>query len=621
MKSRLLFLLKYAVFWLLLFILGKVVFLLYEHNQSFELPWSDWLRILQHGFRLDLSTTGYILMLPCLVLALTSPWNAKTAGMILGVYTFLMIPVFLLITLVDLEAYKYWGTRLDSAPLRFLSTPVETLASSNLVTLVIYFSAFIVFTGLLNWLYIRYITSGLKNAGKIGWKGVIFLFLAGSLILPIRGGFNVSVVNTGSAFFHSNPFANHAAINVLWNFGHSLVYQKESANPYIFYRNADYDRDLKQLYAHSVPALRVISPGMPNIVLVILESFTAKLVEPLGGTAGITPNFNELCKKGILFSNIYAADSRTDKGLAAILSGYPVLEAIPILKYPERTQHLPFLSKSLMEQGYHSSFYYGGDIDFANMRSYLFNGQFSRIIAEEDFPAKERTGKWGVPDQYVFNRFITDIPSDSGPWFHVMLSLSNHEPFKIPVRPKYGSDNLAERFYSSASYTDSCLGNFISRFRASGMWEKSVLIMVADHGTRVPDFSLDYEPRKFHIPILITGGAVIKDSVVSKIGSQADLAVTLLGQLGLDTRDYILGKDLLAPDSRSFALYSYKNGIAMLTDSTAVGVDLTSNGFNFSSGPVSELHAKYARTQQQYIFGHYQGLSGKKTRDLRAIRK
>jgi len=105
------------------------------------------------------------------------------------------------------------------------------------------------------------------------------------------------------------------------------------------------------------------------------------------------------------------------------------------------------------------------------------------------------------------------------------------------------------------------------------------------------------------------------------IGSQADLAVTLLGQLGLDTGDYILGKDLLAPDSRSFALYSYKNGIAMLTDSTAVGIDFTSNGYNFSSGPVSELHAKYARTQQQYIYGHYQSLSGKKIRDLRAFRK
>ena len=153
----------------------------------------------------------------------------------------------------------------------------------------------------------------------------------------------------------------------------------------------------------------------------------------------------------MLFSNIYAADSRTDKGLATILSGYPVLEAIPILRYPDKTQHLPYLTKSLIEHGYQASFHYGGDIDFANIRSYLVNGDFSQIVSEADFPAAERTGKWGVPDHYVFNRFLTDIRADSGQWFHVMMSLSNHEPFEIPVKPKFGSGNLTEKFYSSSS--------------------------------------------------------------------------------------------------------------------------------------------------------------------------
>jgi phosphoglycerol transferase MdoB-like AlkP superfamily enzyme len=419
----------------------------------------------------------------------------------------------------------------------------------------------------------------------------------------------VSVINTGSAFFHKNTFANHAGINVIWNFGHSLVEKKESSNPYISFKNKDYELQIKKLYhSQSLPP-KILKTERPNVILIILESFTAKLIEPLGGAHGVTPCFNSLCGHGILFSNIYSTDSRTDKGLATVLSGYPVLESIPILKYPEKTIHLPFLSKSLMEHGYRSSFHYGGDVDFANMRSYLVNGEFNRIITEADFPVSERSGKWGVPDHFSFERFFNDIKADTGQWFHVMLSLSNHEPFEIPVRQKFGNKDLTGKFYSSAYYADSCLGNFAGKLKESGLWDNSVVIFVADHGVRVPDYSEVYEPRKFHIPLLITGGAVTKDSIVTKYGSQADMVVTLLHQLNIETKSYILGKDLLAPDSKSFVIYSYKNGIAMLTDSGGFGYDFSIRRFSFNYGSPDSTCVNLAKAQQQYVYQNYLDLS------------
>ena len=114
MKLRLIFLLKYLVFWLLLFLLGKIAFLLYEHTQSFALPLTDWFRILQHGFRLDLSTAGYFLMLPTLILALTSPFKGRFAFVIISIYTFLMLIVFLVITLIDFEIYKFKETHREN---------------------------------------------------------------------------------------------------------------------------------------------------------------------------------------------------------------------------------------------------------------------------------------------------------------------------------------------------------------------------------------------------------------------------------------------------------------------------------------------------------------------------
>jgi phosphoglycerol transferase MdoB-like AlkP superfamily enzyme len=612
MKDRLIYFLKYLIYWLLSFMLGKIIFLLYEHDQSFVLPLSDWFRILEHGFRLDLSTAGYFVLLPALILAITAPWKGKLAYSILNVFTILLIVVFLLITLIDLEIYKYWGSRLDSAPLRFLATPGDTLASSSFLTLVLYFSAFGISAIFFFWMYLRFIARKLKTSGKAGFIGIpVFLLIGASLIVPIRGGFNVSVINTGSAFFHKNTFANHAAINVIWNFGHSIVEKKESANPYIAFRDTDYDKALIELYQHHQPAPKLLNTEKPNIVVIVLESFSAKLIEPLGGAADVTPCFNRLCRHGIFFRNLYSTDSRTDKGLASVLSGYPVLEAIPILKYPDKTIHLPFLSKSLIRHGYQASFHYGGDLDFANMRSYFVNGDFSRITSESGFPVSERTGKWGVPDHLSYSRFLSDIKADTGHWLHVMLSISNHEPFEIPARQKFGDETLKDKFYSSAYYADSCLGNFIDQYRQAGLWDNSVIILVADHGTRVPDYSEVYEPRKFHIPLLITGGAVTRDTVVDKYGSQADLAVTLLDQLNIETGDYILGKDLLAPDSKSFAFYSYKNGIAMLTDSSGFGYDFSIARLSFSYGSVHDSQLGYAKSLQQYVYQNYLDLSGK----------
>lgn len=197
-----------------------------------------------------------------------------------------------------------------------------------------------------------------------------------------------------------------------------------------------------------------------------------------------------------------------------------------------------------------------------------------------------------------------------------MLSLSNHEPFEIPVRQKFGNKDLTGKFYSSAYYTDSCVGDFVQRIKSSGLWNNSVVIFVADHGVRVPDYSEVYEPRKFHIPLLITGGAVNKDSIVTKYGSQADLAVTLLHQLGIKTDRYILGKDLLAADSKSFVIYSYKNGIAMLTDSSGFGYDFSIRRFSFNYGTLDSVHVNLAKAQQQYVYQNYLDLSEKITPQL-----
>ncbi len=610
MAQRLLYILKYYLFWIVLFVLAKIAFLFYQFHESFSLEAITWFRIIGHGLKLDLSMAGYLTLFPALIITFTSFSSFKSPSLLINTYTAIVIFIFLVITFIDFEAYKYWGSRLDSAPLRFLDKPGETLASTSVITLIIYITLLIVLVWLLYVFYKRKIAVHLQKSAVPGLKGLpVYLLTTLLLFIPIRGGLGVSPINTGSVYFSKIPFANHAAINVVWNFGQSLVEGKESSNPYIFSNDTNYTDALFDLYSDEGNTVPVLKFNRPNIILIILESFSAKLIEPLGGKEDVTPEFNRLSGEGIFFTNIFSTDSRTDKGVASILSGYPVLEPIPIMRYTEKTQNLPFLTRSLIDHGYYVSFMYGGDVDFANMRSYLINAGINRITNLNDFPKSMRTGKWGVPDHLVYDRFFLEVVADTGKWFRILLTLSNHEPFEIPGHPKFGDNTLVDRFYSSAYYADSCLGQFIDRFRETPLWDSTLIVLVADHGTRLPEFDNIFEPRKHHIPMLFTGGAVLKDSVVSKTGTQADLAITLLKQTGIRANGYILGKDLLSPGSQSFAFYSIKNGIAMVNDSGGFGYDFISKSISYSYGSIDTSHVSTAKAFQQYVFDNYLNLS------------
>jgi len=602
MKSRLRFFCVYFVFWLALFITGKIAFLLYHFNQSFQLPLTDWFRIIAHGFFLDLSATGYLMIFPLLILVLSVFLNYRPAYWILNAYTVVILFVFLLITLIDFEIYKYWGVRLDSTALRFIGTPREMLASTKWSLIVLFFITLVTFTTLLYYFYHRKLASVLVQSDKPGWKGLlVFLLLFPFLFLAIRGGIGIAPINISRVYFHPEPFPNYAANNVLWNIGHSLLENKDEPNPFKYLDDQTSRQYIQELYHEDTVGVELLSTPRPNVILVILESFTAKLIEPLGGLPGVTPNFNRLCRESVLFTNLYANDSRTDKSIVAILSGYPALGKISIIKFPNKTQKLGIISREMANNGYHTSFYYGGDVDFANMRSYLVNGQFQQVVEISDFSKSEQTGRWGVPDQFAFQRLFDDCNLSDEPFFKVFLTLSNHEPFDIPVEPKFGNRTLDDRVSSSAYYTDSCIGDFINKAKQADWWENTLIIMLADHGTKFPGNSVVYYPEKYKIPMIWTGGAIKSDTVIGDYLSQSDLAKTLLNQLQIDASAYSLSKDIFRTKN-DFAFYEYNNGFGMMSDSGSYVFDNDLKKVILNQGTPSDFFLQGGKALQQEIY-------------------
>jgi phosphoglycerol transferase MdoB-like AlkP superfamily enzyme len=432
------------------------------------------------------------------------------------------------------------------------------------------------------------------------------LIISGLMFIPIRGSFTVAPMNTGFVYFHkTNAFANHAAINVVWNFLYSLRKSAQLEYPENFYDQDLATKHFKSLYPKSDSTILLIKNKRPNIVLFIIESFTADVIEPLGGMKGVSPNLNHLCSEGILFDNFYSSGDRTDKGIVSVLSGYPAQPLTSIIKYPAKAQRLPFLNHHLQGLGYKTSFVYGGDVDFANFRSYLTNCRFDHITTEDDFDDALNYSKWGVHDHIVLDKAFEECDSARAPFFKVILTLSSHEPFDVPMTSPFlkGKDDES-LFLNACHYTDSAIGNFIQRAKEKQWWDNTLFILVADHGHRLPGFKEAKDKARFKIPLLMLGGAIRNDTIIHTYAGHTDIANTLLGQLDKPSEEFMYSKNILSPDVKSFAMYFFNDGFGYVAPEKYLIYDNPGKQFLHSTG-VTPMDIEVSKAYQQILYSDY----------------
>ena len=130
MRDKLLFLLKYYLFWIVFSWVAKVVFLIYQYKETVTLTGHDYMMIFAKGFRMDLSFGGYVILLSCVLMAIGVFLSAKILKRIFSCLTLLLLVVSSLIIVGDLELFKNWGYHMDATPLFYLKTPGEAMAST-----------------------------------------------------------------------------------------------------------------------------------------------------------------------------------------------------------------------------------------------------------------------------------------------------------------------------------------------------------------------------------------------------------------------------------------------------------------------------------------------------------
>jgi len=598
----------YGLFWLVFFFIARLIFISAQYHDAFQYSFGELLATFWHGAALDISTIGYYLLVPVLI-AMPGVWfNGNWYKFFIRWYSYILIIFSSAIIVSDANLYSYWGFRMDYTPMLYLKTPGEAMASVSTMKVIMFFITIILLASFFIFIYNKLIDRLFSGFERIRCRmpGILFfMILWGALIIPIRGGFGVAPINAGTVYFSQKMFLNHTAINAVWNVGTSAFTQKPVKNPYEFTDLSSAIALVEKLTIKKGVPEKVLNSIQPNIFILVLESFSSYLVGPQGGDSLVTPNFNRYIKEGILFSDFYASGTRTDKAMPAILNGYPAQPAQSIIKEPKKSQSLPSLVKILIEKGYNTAFWYGGEINFANFNSFVIGSGFHDIITKNNFDPENYNSKWGVHDHVLFKALEDSMKIIREPFLKVVLTLSSHEPFDVPMEPVFSGEDNMTKYKNSVFYADRSLGTFLDWAKGTDWWKNTLVIMVADHAARISSDMPVYSQEVFKIPMVWIGGALSKKGIrIEKLGSQVDIPVTLLNQLGL-SGSFPFGKDLLSAESNSFAFYTYNEGFGFITDSSVVAYDQKLKKPVLKEGKDSDYAEKNGKAYLQVLFNDY----------------
>lgn len=506
---------------------------------------SNFIQVWKSGILLDLSMVGYLSIIPILGIFCNKilPVITHKVVQFYGWFTWL----FLVIVMAsDAYFYYYWGQKTNLGFTQFLGEENAGLFSLETPTFVVTF--LFILLGIYGFSRRGANLFHLPEKGSI-WTATALLIIS---FVMIRGGVSNVPINISSAYFSKNNALNNAAVNPAWSFLATELESDKHTPLKFFEQKEQAENILSQINSSKDDYTSLLEPydSNTNLILIVLESFSAKVVGSVSGEKfGSTPQLDLISGQGISFSNAYASSFRSDKGLLALTTGFPSGARQTLTNFPTELSAKPSVFK-LFSKDYWTSFYYGGNLDFANIKV-LFSDA-DELKSGDDFVSSKRN-TWGVHDEDVFQTFGDDFITRKKPQFSMLFSLSSHEPFDVP-----NYQNREDPYLNSISYTDSCLGLLINRIKESDKWSNTLIMITADHGVRRPDNAPIYSDINFKIPLILTGGVVRQDTVIREIVSQSDLPSTVASYLN---KPFIFSQQSVLQPS-NIAFYSYHNGIA-----------------------------------------------------------
>ncbi len=608
------FLLQFLA-WILFFQLTRLVFVVYNLDGYASLPTSELLRLPIAAIYLDTAMSCYFMGIPFLLFA-AAIFSEKPIFLTFNRYfTNLLIVLVSIITIAELPLFDEWQSKLNYKAVAMLDTPSEVVRTATNAQLLGGTLAIIALSLFGIWLFGAMSGKAVKPQRKPFYLSIPFALLTPGLIaIGLRGGLQQIPIQVSDAYFSKHNLLNTAATNSTFNLLSSCLDNRKAGKPYQFLPKDEAAAIFSTIRQPELDTtVSIFTTNRPNIVLIILESWTADLMSNFGGFEGVAPNLEQMAREGFAFKNCYASGLRSDQGMAAIFSGFPAQPRTSIIKQPDKFEQLPCINTSLKQAGYSTSFLFGGQLSYGNIRSYLYFNGFDRITEGKDFDSSIPTSKLGVPDEYLFERQLAALDKERTPFFAAMFTLSSHSPYDVPMEQVIDWGGKEQSFLNSALYVDRCIGDFMKKARETDWYKNTAFVFIADHGHTSPKNWQYNQPELRRIPLLLYGEAIkpaFRGVVDTLPCSQTDVAATLLAQLQLPTSFYKYSTNLFNPTCQRHAFYSIDEGFCFVKPASQLCWHVQNGMIEFvkpEGEPTNPQHLKEGKSYLQTLMDDYFG--------------
>lgn len=562
---------KEYAFWICFFAFTRLVFLLYNLENLKSISGTETAMAFINGLYLDFSMAGYFMVLPLLLSGISLFTHARWIRQLRIGFQSVLIVVVSCITIAELPIYSEWSHKLTFKALWFLQNPSEVYHTASVLQfwgglfgiLILSYSGIRLYHFLTKPSVVSTGISGSAGA-KISW---LFIWL-GFTVTCMRGGYDPIPAQVSDAYYSRHDVLNAASANSSFHLLSNVLQNLEAHKPYQFLHTEQAKTIVDNLYTvEKDTTIFFLKTQKPNVILVVLEGWSADVVSTLGGFDGIAPHFSKMAAEGISFDSCYASGNLSDQGMGAVFSAFPAQPRTSIVALPEKYVHLPCINSSFLNEGYKTSFMFGGQLSYGNIKSYMYFNKFHRIVEEKDFGSSIYRGRLGVHDGDLFNQQIKELKQTPEPFFAALFTLSTHGPYDFKGgRPlNWGGDE--QNYINAVHYADSCLNQFMIQARQQPWFNNTLFVFVSDHHHRSPKAYSYYHPEYRRIPLVFYGN-VIKDEFVGykdkQVCSQLDLANTLLKQLHRTTDEFVWSKNLFNPYTKRFAFYCFDEGFGWI---------------------------------------------------------
>lgn len=598
-RSTVFFIIKLLLFWVLFFDFGRILFSIHNIEKFSEVYFMEWLLAFIYSFRVDLASAAVLCVLPLFVLSISyilpGKWGRSTFLVLLSIE----IVVVSLIISGEINAYTEWNHKLTTRVFLHLSNPDEVFRTAG-YSMTLWFFLYLIAQSIFAFFICRFLFREYPQQNPLplhkrllGGISILFVFLA-QFFLFLRGGVQQIPLNIASAYYSNNHVLNDLSVNSIYFFGHSFLLhnrtQIDEFMPQIDTKEAE--KIVTDLFAYPKKHNEFIfKSAKPNIVFVVFEGWSSNAISCLSETKNSTPHFDKLANEGLLFSNIFSCGLTSEIGNSSIFSGYPALPEISISMHPEKHRNIKTINEELVS--YSSNYLFSGDLKYENIGSYFMDHNFDHVEDEKVFPANLKRGKLNYFDSDLYTLFLKKINTTRQPFLHCAFTGSTHAPYDHPKSNKLRFKGEEADYMNSMVYADKCLGDFIENCKTQSWFKNTIFVFISDHGHPAPGITNPNSNPFFRIPFLIWGEQLKEDfrgTRNEKIGSQADVAATLLYQVGGDLKKFPWSKDLLNPNCPEFAFHAINRGYGWVSKK---------GNYVFQMDTKTELENSYLKSEEE----------------------